>query len=165
MISWIISAALGVAKMGIGLLSSRQSADLAKYQADTGMLTALGTEALKIEAVRSETYGKVVIQAMTHKVWWVAWLLFVIPVGLYDASIYFVSMFDMWLNTPGCVILDAGNMLDQGQHLCEWYIKRVPQPQGESRMAVIYFIFGAQGMAGLGAGVLAVVNRMLLHRG
>jgi hypothetical protein len=159
--SGIIGAALGVAKAGIGYLEKRQDARVETYKAQVGVIGDLGGQALRVEAARYRTWSNVAIAAMNHPAWWCAWLLFVIPVGVYDSAIFFVSTFDRWLNSPGCMIPDIGQAIAHGAHVCEYWVRKVPADQRAARAAIIQFIFGAQAATGIVAGVGQAVGNWL----
>lgn len=144
-----------------GYLERRQDAEAAKYKARVGAAEKLGSEALRVEAARQEAWGKVTIKAMAHPMWWVAWALFVIPVGLYDGMIYFVSTFDAWLNVPGCLIPAHGGHVYDPALVCEWFVTKVPPDQGASRTNIIYFIFGSQAASGAAAGIAQALSNWL----
>jgi len=160
----IISGALKIANWGAEYLQRKQDIEAEKYKADVGAATTLGTEALRVEAARNEAWGRVAVQAMLHPMWWVAWGLFVLPVGFYDGMIFFVSTFDRWLNTPGCSIPEIGHGVTRGLQLCEWWVRKVPPDQAALRASVIYFIFGAQATSGAAAGIGQVVSRWLARK-
>jgi hypothetical protein len=168
MLSWLaggaISTGLRLAEKGLDYLNRRQDAAVERYKADVGAITTLGGEALRIEAARHAAQANVAIAAMAHPIWWAAWAMFVVPVGIYDGLIYFVSTFDAWLNTPGCVIPKAGETIRAGARLCEWYVRAVPPDQAASRANIIYFIFGAQAASGVAAGLGQAAARWLARR-
>lgn len=94
------------------------------------------------------------LAAMTHPVWWAAWVLFVIPVGVYEGMIFYVSTFDMWLNTPGCTIPAIGEAVERGAKVCEWYVRRVPADQRANGRIIILSIFSLQGAAGITGAII-----------
>lgn len=159
--SGIVGSALGLAKAGIGYLEKRQDAKVETYKVQAGVIADLGSQAMRVEAARFETWSATARQAMNHPAWWFAWLFFVIPVGLYDGAIFFVSTFDRWLNTPGCTIPDVGEAIARGVHVCEYWIRKVPNDQRASRIAVVQFIFGMQAATGVAAGVGQAVRNWL----
>jgi hypothetical protein len=101
---------------------------------------------------------------MTHKVWWVAWALFVLPVGLYEAMIFFVSTFDAWLNTPGCVIPEIGQAVRAGARVCEYFVRRVPPAQEQLAVQITGTIFVAQAGTGVAAGVYQSINTIFAKK-
>lgn len=74
------------------------------------------------------------ITSMSHPVWWFAWGLFVIPVGLYHASIYMLS------------ILSIGPDV--------YAVLQVPPEQEKLGRTIVEYIFLAQGGAGVTGAVL-----------
>jgi hypothetical protein len=168
MLDWlaggVVSAGLGLAKSGLDYLVRRQDAAVERYKAEVGAAVSLGGEALRVEAARHAAQQNVAIAAMAHPIWWAAWAMFVVPVGVYDGLIYFVSTFDAWLNTPGCVIPRIGEGIRAGVKVCEWYVRAVPPDQAASRANIIYFIFGAQAASGIAAGLGQAAARWLGKR-
>ena len=168
MLGWLaggaVSAGLGLAKSGLDYLNKRQDAAVEKYKVEVGAVRDLGGEALKVEAARHQAQQNVAIAAMAHPIWWAAWAMFVIPVGIYDGLIYFVSTFDAWLNTAGCAVPRMGEAVRAGARLCEWYVRQVPPDQAASRANIIYFIFGAQAASGIAAGIGQAATRWLARR-
>lgn len=48
------------------------------------------------EQARQTAVKEVVLGAMSHPIWWLAWALGVLPVMVYYASIFWVSTFPFW---------------------------------------------------------------------
>jgi len=163
-IGTLISGGLKLAQWGAGYLERKQNADVEKYKAQVGAVQGVAAEALKTEAMRYRTWSNVTMSAMGHPIWWVAWMVFVIPVGLYEAMIFYVSTFDRWLNTPGCSIPEIGQIVKQGTVLCEFWVRKVPPAQGAARENIIYFIFGAQAVSGASAGIAQSLSNWLGSR-
>jgi hypothetical protein len=160
----VLKGALGVANSITNYLEKKQDAQVEKYKVENATVQTIGTEALRVEAAKNEAWGRVAVQAMMHPFWWAAWIMFVIPVGAYDGMIFFVSIFDRWLNTPGCTIPKIGDAVRQGLMICEWWVREIPPAQGQSRANILYFIFGAQATSGVAAGVGQVVSKWLGSR-
>ncbi|MDC7784746.1 hypothetical protein PQJ75_00575 [Rhodoplanes sp. TEM] len=133
----------------LGYLAKRQDVDLEKFRVGTVSGKEVSIELIR-GFIQSQGVAKdIILAGMNHPVWWAAWIVFVFPVGLYHASVFFVSIFDMFLNSPGC-----------GPHTfpCEWYVKRVPIEQEEFGRQVVYAIFGGQITHGI---VSSVASRWL----
>lgn len=114
----------------LSYLNKKQDVDLEKFKVDT-----LSGKEVSIALVQAEIAGKQAqkemnIVGMNHPIWWVAWAIFVLPVGLYHASIFLVSTFDL-----------------------DVVVKRVPQTQEEWGMWIVMSLFGAQVATGLVNGV------------
>ena len=160
----LIAGALKLAEWGTNYLQKKQDADVEKYKAAVGGARDLAGDALKVEAARYQTWSNVTIAAMAHPVWWLAWAMFVVPVGLYDGMIYFVSTFDAWLNTAGCYIPTHATAIQAGRHVCEWFVTAVPPDQASSRANIIYFIFGAQAASGAAAGIAQALSNWIRQK-
>ena len=120
----------------LDLVAKKQDINLEKYRVDS----TVGIEILKAEIETAKLRKEMNVLAMSHPVWWWAWALFVFPVGLYHASIFFVSTFPHW----------------------GWAIERVPPVQEEWANAIVGFIFLCQ----VGSGIAgALINRFLGRRG
>ncbi len=100
----------------------------------------------------------VTLAAMSHPMWWIGWALFILPPGAYHALIFFVSMFDMWLNTPGCHVWAIGEAVPRGVKLCEWYVRKVPPDQQQLSMLAAGLFVGLQVGSGIIAGILTRIT-------
>lgn len=102
----------------------------------------LGTEQaeaaalLAHEAVRLAAQRDVTLAAINHKVWWIAWALFVFPVGLYHAAIFLVSTFD-----------------------APFVIQRVPATQEAWAQLIVLSMFGLYATTSIVDGVLARLQK------
>jgi len=90
---------------------------------------------IEAEISRRQAQKELGLASMRHPVWWVAWGLFVIPVGLYHATIFLASTFAL-----------------------DIVVQRVPPVQEAWATEIIGSIFLAQ----LGAGALGLVARRFL---
>lgn len=84
------------------------------------------------------------LMAMSHPVWWFAWCVFVIPVGLYHAAIYMLSTFGVPPTCPADMMLAGGD--------CQIFIHavlEVPKEQAEVGRIIVRNIFFAQGTLGI----------------
>lgn len=106
----------------VGKLSD---AHVAIVQAQTGLDATKVTGVVEAERTRLAAVSNVTMAAMTHPVWWIGWVLFVIPVGLYDAIIHGKSILcPFW------------------SFACTWDILRVPPTQESWDMYVVLSFFG-----------------------
>lgn len=107
----------------------------------------LAVKEIEAERDRRQAQKDLGIAAMSHPVWWVAWGLFVIPVGIYHATIFILST----LGIPPC-----GKIIVTG---C-FTVLEVPADQKALSTAVIQYLFLAQA----GAGVAGMLAQRLLRR-
>jgi hypothetical protein len=78
----------------LGAYMKAKDVNLEALRAKLGTEQAEAAALLAHEAARIAAQREVTLAAMNHRVWWVAWALFVLPVGLYHAAIFLVSTFD-----------------------------------------------------------------------
>lgn len=103
-------------------------------QNDSDRIAAdLAGKAIEAEIARRNAQRDLGIASMSHPVWWVAWGLFVIPVGLYHASIFILSTLGIGPDV--------------------YAVLKVPPDQQELSRVIIQYLFLAQGGAGV-AGAL-----------
>lgn len=121
------------AKLSAGNDRDRMAVDLAKTD-------------IEAEADRRRAQRDLGIVAMSHPVWWVAWCLFVIPVGLYHATIFIVST----LGIPPCGGITVSPCFT---------VLRVPTDQQELSRAIIAYLFLAQGASGIAGAVIKKLSR------
>lgn len=86
------------------------------------------------EIARVNARKELGILAMSHPIWWVAWGLFVIPIGIYNATIYILSTLSIGPDT--------------------YAVLQVPYEQEELGRIVVQYIFIAQGGSGIAGAVL-----------
>lgn len=141
----LITSIPGLVTGLLGYLNKRTDAEVSKL----GISKEMAIETLKNDAIVKQATANVIIAAMNHRVWWIAWIVFVLPVGIYEASIFFVSTFDVFLNTAHCTTA------------CEWYVKRVPEEQEKVAMLIMQSIFLAQAGTGAVAGVVHAITARL----
>lgn len=108
--------------------------DLERFKAATEADKAQALALIGYEARRTDVQGNLLLAAMAHPLWWIAWALFVLPVGVYHAAIYIVSTLDAPL-----------------------IIKQVPKTQEEWGLLIVMSIFGIHGATGI---VAAIVDRI-----
>lgn len=150
----IVSAALSLGDKFLSAYLKAKDVDLEKFKALTEgqketALAGIGYETAKLQAEQN-----IILAAMTHRIWWWAWALFVFPIGGYQFAIYFVSIFDALLNTPGCFFPQHGQPIKVGVQLCEWYVTRVPPEQEAWARLIIPTIFALQTGSGVVAGIV-----------
>jgi hypothetical protein len=122
-----------------GLLNAYKS----KLTADnvTDRLAAdLALKDIDARIERTRARKELGLMAMTHPVWWFAWCMFVIPVGLYHAMIFMLSTFGI----PPCTAEIVEGCFT---------VLKVPSDQAETARIIVRNIFFAQGGLGL-AGLL-----------
>jgi hypothetical protein len=156
-----LNGALSFANSLVGYLDRKADRDVDLYKTKTGAVVNLTGQALQVQAARESAQDNLALTAMTHPIWWVMWGMWVLPPALYDAMIYFVSMFDAWLNTPGCIVWEINEPLKHGAKICEWYVRKIPSAQAEARLKIIVWIFGAQAVAGAAGGVVSLAKAWL----
>lgn len=127
----------GLANGLLGYLKTRSDADVAKYGISRDMVNSV----LANDAVTRQTSANVISQAMNHPVFWIGWLLFVIPPGLYNAQIHLISTFPSFFDG--------------------WVVHRVPAVQEVWDMLAIQSLFLAQAGTGAVAGIVhAITNKI-----
>lgn len=107
-------------------LNKKQDTALEKYRIGTVSGKEVSIAVVQAEIAKTNAQKEMNIVGMNHPIWWFAWALFVLPVGLYHASIYFVSIF----------------------HLV-YVIDRVPPVQEQWGMWIVMSLFGAQVSTGV----------------
>ncbi len=102
MLEWIAS---GVANAVVGVFGASilqpiltawaksRDVNLEELKARLGTEKDEAAALLAHEGLRVAAQQSVTLAAMNHRVWWIAWALFVLPVGLYHAAIFLVSTF------------------------------------------------------------------------
>lgn len=124
--NWIVSLISGP------LVSGILGAYKAKLEAGNteGRIAAdVAIEAIRAEVAAKQAQKELGIASMNHPIWWVAWCLFVIPVGLYHGGIYMLSVLSISPET--------------------YSILKVPAEQEAVGRQVVAYIFGAQTFAGV----------------
>lgn len=98
---------------------------VAIVQAQTGLAIAEVGGVVAAEQTRMNAQASITLASMTHPVWWIGWVLFVIPAGAYDALIHLKSL--------ACPFFDAA---------CTWNILRVPATIEAWDQYVVLSFFG-----------------------
>lgn len=105
--------------------------------------TALGKEKVAAEVAGELIKGDIEhvkakkelgLAAMTHPIWWVAWGLFVFPVGFYHAGIFFLSILSIGPQT--------------------YAILQVPPEQEKWAREIVMHIFTLQAGAGIAGAII-----------
>jgi hypothetical protein len=118
-----------------GLLNAYK-AKLASTNATDQAAVDLAKKQIDAEIARKAAQRDLGIAAMNHPVWWVAWCIFVIPVGMYHAAIYLLSTFGVDPHT--------------------FAVLKVPAEEQEFGRVVVESLFIAQTTSGV---VGAIVKR------
>lgn len=161
-LSWLPNAVMGsLVGPVLSYLEKRTDADVQKLQIREGMSRDAALAIIKDAGAAREATRDVILAAMSHPIWWVAWAIFVVPVGLYHAAIFGVSTLDAWINTPGCHIPELGEAVRAGARICEAWVRRVPATQEAWAQQIIGNVFLAQAGTGAVAGIVSAVSRRL----
>jgi hypothetical protein len=99
--------------------------------AELGASKDVTVEMIRAEIADRQGRRDIIVAGMNHPIWWLAWALFVLPVGLYHATIYLVSTF----------------------HL-DHVVLRVPPTQEEWGVWIVISIFGAQAGHGIASSIV-----------
>jgi len=129
-VSWLLGLIGGLPEMVksiFGWLNKREDTKVAVNHDNRA-----GEQAVDGAVIAGDTAGKQAqkelnLVGMNHPIWWIAWAVFVLPVGAYHACIHWVSIF------PGL----------------GWTILRVPPMQEQWDMYIVGSIFGAQVTSGI----------------
>ena len=121
-----------------GLLKAYQSKLEAQNTRDA-KAAELAVEDIRAEIARRGAQRDLGIAAMSHPVWWVAWGLFVIPVGLYHATIFILSTLGIGPET--------------------YAVLKVPADQQRLSEVIIQYLFLAQATAGVAGAVIKRLSR------
>ena len=121
-LKFFTGSALSFVSNIVGKLSD---AHVAVVQANTGLSAVEAQGVVQSEIVRTGAQRDVQMAQMNHSIWWVAWVLFVIPPGVYTTIIHLKSILCPF-------IADA----------CTWDIPRVPATIESWDMYVVLSMFG-----------------------
>lgn len=119
----------------LATIQNRQNVDLEKFKAETGLEHDAAASLVGYEVGRLQAQKDLALAAMNHPIWWIAWALFVFPVGYYNAMIHFVSVYPS----------------------IGWTIKEVPKLQEQWDIWIVSSIFVAQATTGI---VATIANRI-----
>lgn len=134
--SWLFSLLTGLPGFLNGVLTylnKKQDNALEKFRIGDNNGRDVSIEVVKGEIARVNAASGLTQVAMNHPIWWFGWGLFVFPVGLYHACIFWVSTFP----TLG------------------WAIQKVPPDQSKAAYIIMMSFFGAHVASGLINSVLA----------
>lgn len=127
---WLLSFLPGFGKFIGSLLPSvldylnkKQDTALEKYRVGSVNGKEVSIAVIQAELAGRQAQADLNKTAMSHKVYWIAWGLFVLPVAFYHAAIHFVSTF----------------------HLV-WVVDRVPAMQEQWDLYIVLSLFGVQVM-------------------
>lgn len=123
---WLLSLLPGLLPKLLDYLNKRQDTALEKYRVGAVSGKEVSIAVVQSEIARVQAQKEMNVVGMSHPIWWFAWALFVLPVGLYHFMIFFVSTF----------------------HL-EFTVDRVPPVQEQWGMWIVGSIFGAQVTSGV----------------
>jgi hypothetical protein len=136
MLKWLTEFVTGKT---IGLLLEGYKAKLAATNTSDKHAVDLALADINAERARREAQRDLGIAAMNHPVWWIAWGLFVIPVGIYNAAIFLLSTAGIGPET--------------------FAVLRVPGAQEALMGSIIQSIFLAQGVSGIAGAVIKRFGR------
>ena len=124
--NWLISLFSTPIMSFVGsVIKSLTNEQVEELQARTGLAATEALAAVNAENVRVSAQRDAQLAAMNHPIWWVAWTLFVIPVGMYDALIHMKSVLAPF--APSVLL---------------WNIPEVPKEIESWDMYVILSMFG-----------------------
>lgn len=135
-ISWL-GGSKALIQSGIDLWAKKMGVDLEKFKASTDSDKANSLAAIGYDGKRVDAHVQVIMQAMNHPIFWVAWGLFVLPVGLHHAAVFWVSTFPFW----------------------GWPVLEVPAMQAETAKQIVGTIFLAQAGTGITAAIVDAINK------
>lgn len=124
----------GLLEAGLNGWLKSKNIDLEKFKAGTAAEQATIIAAVQGDNVRISAQRDVILAAMSHKVWWWAWGLFVFPVGLYHAAIFLLSVASIGPDT--------------------YAVLRVPGEQEQWARDIIKTIFALQAGTGVASAAL-----------
>lgn len=128
MIAWLLSFLSGPL---LGKLVDAYKLRLDAQNTEGRIAADVAIEAIKAEASARQAHKELGLASMNHPIWWFAWCLFVIPVGLYHGGIFMLSVLSIPPET--------------------YAILRVPPEQeilGRQIVANIFFVQGGVGILG-----------------
>lgn len=146
MLGWLASSAakavLGVfgdaiVKPFVEAYAVKKNVDLEKFRAQSQENQVLGMGLIGAEVERIKANASIIQEGMQHKIWWWGWALFVMPVGIYHATIFLLSTAGVPPST--------------------FAVLRVPPMQEQWAMWIVLSIFGAQTATGI---VTTIANKI-----
>ncbi len=133
---WLISLLTGPIING---LLDGYKAKLAATNTEDKLAVELAVADINAERDRRNAQRDLGIAGMNHPVWWVAWGLFVIPVGLYNATIFILSTLSIGPST--------------------FSVLQVPVAQEQLMATIVQSIFLAQGISGIAGAAIKRFSR------
>jgi hypothetical protein len=128
MLAWLASTALGAIT---GPLLNAYKARLAATNTTDKLAVDLALADISAERDRRNAQRDMGIMAMNHWLWWVAWGLFVIPVGIHHAAVYAVSILGI---TPDVLVILA--------------VPEAERLRGDAIVQAIFLLQSGAGIAG-----------------
>ena len=122
---------------GFDFLNKKVDADVEKTRINRTSQRDVDVAVISNDTAGKQAQKELNLVGMNHPIWWAGWGLFVFPVGLYHASIFWVSTF------PGL----------------GWSINRVPPMQEQWAMYIVLSLFGAQVTTGVVSSIVSAWSR------
>lgn len=89
-----------ILKPVLDAISHKQDVALEKYKAETGRDLQTDLAMLQAENIRRQGEVNLTMAAMNHPIWWFAWLIFVLPVGVYFALTFLYAALQIPIVLP-----------------------------------------------------------------
>lgn len=124
-----------------GVVKNLSDTHAAVVASQTGLATEQTKAVVSAEIARQNVVGSLMMAMMSHPIWWIAWCLFVLPVGIYDALIHLKSIL--------CPFLGSA---------CQWDILRVPATQESWDMYVVLSFFGIFAASGVVTSIAKMIT-------
>lgn len=128
-----------VVKVFSGPILDGYKARLASMNTTDRIAAEVAIKDLEAERDRRLAQKELGLAGMNHPVWWIAWCLFVIPVGLYHATIFMLST----LGIPPS----------------QFAVLKVPPDQQALSSVIIQYLFIAQAGAGVAGALITRLSR------
>src|SRR5689334_18102598 len=96
--TWLFSLLSGLPGFLNGVLAylnKKQDVTLEQFRIGNANGKEVSIAVVQAEIAAKQAQKEMNIVGMSHPVWWVAWALFVLPVGFYHFMIHFVSTFHL----------------------------------------------------------------------
>jgi len=138
----------------LNYMKARNESSAVKY----GKLGEVIMRTIEGEVELRKVQASVLTTAMGHPIFWLGWILFVIPTAFYNGSIIYVSVLDAHLNIQGCVIPAIGQLPPPGRQVCQYFVRQIPALQETWANTMVMFIFGGQIVTGT---MNNVISRLL----
>jgi hypothetical protein len=132
------------AEKGLQAYVAAKNVDLEKFKASTSAEKETLLGMLASDDTRVAVQRDLVLAAMSHPIWWIAWGMFVFPVGIYHATIYLLST------------------LGIGPEI--YAVLRVPHEQEQWGRDIVKTIFVAQAGTGVAGGLIQSIERIFKRK-